>query len=515
MVKEVDDDDDDVVEVDAADVYYRRAGKEPVTQHLSDDNDVVDSSDSGRGDGKGSGLEGEDVVNPDEREFVEDSSDSWDGCKEDVIEPEQMGVGVMNFDYDSEELHNLDESSSDDDIGDDTDDSSEDELKTPVGRGRGQRKTFPVFKSVAKAEHIKFEKDMLFTTLKQFKEVIIDYVVNGGWGIRFVKNDLQRVHTFNEGDLVAEMDLVCGVPYFERLYICLESCKKGFMAGCRLIIGLDACHLKTKSGELIIAVARDPNEEYFPLAYAVVEAKTKDFWTWFINLLLADRELLTLQLLLLYSQGLVQTFIDNWPQYEHRICCRHLYNNLRKNHPGVLIRELFWKVAKATYKAEFDRLMDELKGIDEDAHSWLQDHSTTILARHMFSEDGLSDTILNNMCESFNSRILKFRYKPIITLLESIRLYLMTRFQENRQKITRVESDICPKVLKRLHREKIVSSKWLACWAGHTQFEVKNRLQNFTVNLKKRHCSCRRWDTIGIPCAHVVFCIFFHRQDAE
>ena len=47
--------------------------------------------------------------------------------------------------------------------------------------------------------------------------------------------------------------------------------------------------MKTKSGgQLITAVARDPNEEYFPLAYAIVEAETKDFWTWFINLLLAD-----------------------------------------------------------------------------------------------------------------------------------------------------------------------------------------------------------------------------------
>jgi len=43
-----------------------------------------------------------------------------------------------------------------------------------------------------------------------------------------------------------------------------------------------------------------------------------------------------------------------------------------------LIRDLFWKVAKATYKVEFDRVMDELKEIDEDAHNWLQAHSTTI-----------------------------------------------------------------------------------------------------------------------------------------
>ena len=88
---------------------------------------------------------------------------------------------------------------------------------------------------------------------------------------------LMKVHTFHDGNLATEMDLVCEVPYFERLYKCLEGCKKGFLSGCGPFIGLDACHLKNKlGGQLITAVCRDPNEEYFPLAYAVVEAETKD-----------------------------------------------------------------------------------------------------------------------------------------------------------------------------------------------------------------------------------------------
>ena len=37
----------------------------------------------------------------------------------------------------------------------------------------------------------------------------------------------------------------------------------------------------------MVAIARDPHE-YFPLVVAVVDAETKDSWTWFINLLLAD-----------------------------------------------------------------------------------------------------------------------------------------------------------------------------------------------------------------------------------
>ena len=45
--------------------------------------------------------------------------------------------------------------------------------------------------------------------------------------------------------------------------------------------------------------------------------------------------------------------------------------------------------------------MDELKGIDAGAHSWLDAYSTTKWARHVFSEDDLTDAMLNNMCESF------------------------------------------------------------------------------------------------------------------
>ena len=77
-------------------------------------------------------------------------------------------------------------------------------------------------------------------------------------------------------------------------------------------------------------------------------------------------------------QGLVNTFVDNWPQYEHGIYRRNLYNNLRKNHPIVLIRDLFWKATKATYQQAWERAMNELKEVDEDEFKWLQSHSTTI-----------------------------------------------------------------------------------------------------------------------------------------
>lgn len=78
-------------------------------------------------------------------------------------------------------------------------------------------------------------------------------------------------------------------PRFKRFYMCLEGCKKGFIGGCRPFIGLDGCHLKTQYGGILLcAVARDPNDQYFPLAFAVVESECKESWRWFLELLLDD-----------------------------------------------------------------------------------------------------------------------------------------------------------------------------------------------------------------------------------
>lgn len=85
----------------------------------------------------------------------------------------------------------------------------------------------------------------------------------------------------------------CGMsdigPVFERIYVCLEACKAAFANTCRPLIGLDACFLKGEyGGQLIAAVGKDGNNQMIPIAYAVVEAETKDSWQWFLDLLLED-----------------------------------------------------------------------------------------------------------------------------------------------------------------------------------------------------------------------------------
>ncbi|XP_073024205.1 uncharacterized protein [Primulina eburnea] len=75
-------------------------------------------------------------------------------------------------------------------------------------------------------------------------------------------------------------------PRFQRLYVCFLACKQGFKESCRPVVGVDGCFLKTNSdGQLLTAVGLDPNNNIFPIAYALVEGETKDSWMCFLRLL--------------------------------------------------------------------------------------------------------------------------------------------------------------------------------------------------------------------------------------
>ncbi|KAL0378604.1 UNVERIFIED_CONTAM: hypothetical protein Sradi_3165900 [Sesamum radiatum] len=79
-----------------------------------------------------------------------------------------------------------------------------------------------------------------------------------------------------------------GQRKFSKFYVCFDALKKGFLSGCRPVIGVDGCHLKGHGGVLLTAVSIDPNNNLYPLAYAVVSGETREAWQWFLELLRDD-----------------------------------------------------------------------------------------------------------------------------------------------------------------------------------------------------------------------------------
>ncbi|MFQ6648348.1 hypothetical protein Gotur_021508 [Gossypium turneri] len=102
---------------------------------------------------------------------------------------------------------------------------------------------------------------------------------------------LLEVRTQNEGTTT-----ICYLDnrLFQRMYVCLQSCKDGYRANCRRIVGLDGCFLKGYyGGYLLAAVGIDANNGIYPLAYAAVESENQASWLWFLELLAIDLEIVS------------------------------------------------------------------------------------------------------------------------------------------------------------------------------------------------------------------------------
>lgn len=211
-------------------------------------------------------------------------------------------------------------------------------------------------------------------------------------------------------------------------------------------------------------------------------------------------------------QGLIPTF-DEFPEcVEHRFCLRHLYNNFKKKFGGgTLLKELMMGAAKATYFEAWEQKMQQIKNFDQKAFEWLSAIPTRSWCKHKFSPYPKCDVLMNNLSEAFNSTILLARDKPIISMCEWIRTYLMGRFASMKEKLIKYRGEIMPKPRRRLDREIEFSGSWIPTQSGEWKFEVTHTLfkEKFIVHLDRNYCSCNFWDLVGIPCRHAVAAISY------
>ncbi|WMV32064.1 hypothetical protein MTR67_025449 [Solanum verrucosum] len=154
-----------------------------------------------------------------------------------------------------------------------------------------------------------------------------------------------------------------GWVVFEAFYICFAALKMAFMSA-RKCISLDGCFLKgVCKGQLLIAVAKDGNNQMLPLAWAVVENENTNSWSWFISLLQEDLGLgdgTSFTIMSDMQKGLDITIKKLLPACEERRCGIHILANWSHNWKGLRRKKLFWKCARSTFEAEFRENLGEL-----------------------------------------------------------------------------------------------------------------------------------------------------------
>ena len=215
------------------------------------------------------------------------------------------------------------------------------------------------------------------------------------------------------------------------------------------------------------------------------------------------------------KQGLILAIEMLFPTMEHRYYVKHIYKNFKVDHKGLELKDALWRCAGATTIKEFKKRMQELKDLDPKAWEYLADINPAQWSKSHFNCRALCDCLANNLSESFNSMILKARDKPILAMLEWIRVRLMTNLYKKRNGIEKYVGKVCPNIQDKLEKLKQESIPFCATPSGKFMYEVDNDRERHVVNLTNRTCSCRIWDLTRLPCKHGITAIFKNLEKVD
>ncbi|GKE51877.1 pentatricopeptide repeat-containing protein [Tanacetum coccineum] len=199
-------------------------------------------------------------------------------------------------------------------------------------------------------------------------------------------------------------------------------------------------------------------------------------------------------------KGLIEAVKEVMPHVEHRQCTRYIYEGYQKHYSGVEFRSLFWVTSKASYLGLFNKIMNKIKRANPNVYEYMLKKDHNSWSRAYFHID--CEAVENDFSERFNSVILSVGNKPLITMLEAIRVIVLERMNTMRRVYDTWTEDICPNIQKRLELKKICT--------------VRNGSEAFGVDEKRRTCTCRLWKLSSFSCPHAITVILkLNRREEE
>ncbi|XP_026378442.1 uncharacterized protein LOC113272862 [Papaver somniferum] len=298
---------------------------------------------------------------------------------------------------------------------------------------------------------------------------------------------------------------------FESVTISFDAPMRGFINGCRNVVGLDGCHLKGKYGGcLLSATALDGQNGLVPLGIMVCRNECAENWFLFLNNLkhrLADHPVEPINFISDRQKGLRDAVQKLFPTSPHRFCFRHMYANFKMHYKGSKVHTLFWNAARAYKPKHFQAHMDSMMSENVSACQYLMGEDPKSWCRAFFDHKSACEHLSNNFSESFNNMITNIREKPICKLVLMYGQLVMGLFYKRRNACVGWDSgDLVPtakKLLKKMFK-KTGEYKVEGAVAGKLYEVTSIHNTIFTVDLEKHTCSCIQWQLRGFPCQHAV-----------
>ena len=112
------------------------------------------------------------------------------------------------------------------------------------------------------------------------------------------------------------------------------------------------------------------------------------------------------------------------------LCEAHICKLVKEVEGGEL-KKKFWICAWSTFPEEFKDNIKKLRELSKKAAEDLLKYPPHNWCRAYFSSRCKSYMVDNNISENFNATIIHARHKPIVSMLEEIRLNCMNRIKDN------------------------------------------------------------------------------------
>ncbi|XP_055961512.1 uncharacterized protein LOC130015425 [Mercurialis annua] len=321
---------------------------------------------------------------------------------------------------------------------------------------------------------------------------------------KFLPTFLQMLGTTNPGSAI---DIQVREDHsFLYVFTALNASIKGWQH-CSPVMIVDGTFLKAAyGGTLLVATAQDAAGKLFPLAFCIVDSENDKSWEYFFSQI--RNAFGTRQGMCIVSDRHLS--IDNaaktiFPEVDHCLCIFHLLNNIKTNfkRSAKKVKEPFIAAAKAYTKQDFDYHMNELDNIDARIKPYLDDIGYKRWSRY-HSECNRYKTMTSNPAESLNATLKQARELPVATLL----MYLHDLQQEYSYKHRNIAMYTITKMAKKhedvLAQNYVNSLKLQVKPSTNEVITVLNGGIKYTVNMKDRTCTCKRFEIDEIPCQHAV-----------
>ncbi|XP_060170945.1 uncharacterized protein LOC132601913 [Lycium barbarum] len=286
---------------------------------------------------------------------------------------------------------------------------------------------------------------------------------------------------------------------------------------------VDGIFLKGRyKGQMLVALAQDSMNQFYPIAWAVVDKETSMTWTWFfqcLKLSLEQKDGLGVTFISDMQKGLIDAVKNTFPESHHRFCVRHIEANWQKKWRSGQMKKLMWWCTWSTYEEEFKDQLRKLGELSkEDNYSAAKDllHFPPQAWCRAYLDTRCKNMMVdNNFTESFNSWILQARSMPIIKMLEEIRIKVMNFLVKNEDEIRKWRDDFSPQAVKLSNDYRAITHYCKVEFNGDFGYEISEGDDRHIVDLSQKRCTCRVWQLSGIPCPHAIKAMLYDKGEAE